>query len=70
MWSFISPVTVPTLPVLEELDPLVGNVAVQCAAGHDHDSQSFRLQDLGPDSYEVQFSGDNTCRVTVYHAAS
>ena len=59
----------PTLPVLEELDPLVGNVAVQCAAGHDHDSQSFRLQDLGPDSYEVQFSGDNTCRVTVYHAA-
>lgn len=59
----------PTLPVLEELDPLVGNVAVQCAAGHDHGSQSFRLQDLGPDSYEVQFSGDNTCRVTVYHAA-
>ena len=59
----------PTLPVLEELDPLVGNVAVQCAAGHDHDSQSFRLQDLGPDSYEVQFSGDNTCQLTVYHAA-
>ena len=59
----------PTLPVLEELDPLVGNVAVQCAAGHDHGSQSFRLQDLGPDSYEVQFSGDNTCQLTVYHAA-
>lgn len=59
----------PTLPVLEELDPLVGNVAVQCAADHDHGSQSFRLQDLGPDSYEVQFSGDNTCQLTVYHAA-
>ena len=59
----------PMLPVLEELDPLVGNVAVRCAAGHDHGSQSFRLQDLGSDSYEVQFSGDNICQLTVYHAA-
>lgn len=59
----------PALPTLEEADALVGNVAIQCVAGHDHSSQSFRLQDFGHDSYEVHFTGNSTCRLTVYHAA-
>lgn len=53
------------LPTLERLDTLIGDVTVRCADGHD--AQTYRLRDTA--SYYAKFTGDNTCRVTVYHAA-
>lgn len=53
------------LPTLERLDTLIGDVTVRCADGHD--AQTYRLRDTAP--YYAKFTGDNTCRVTVYHAA-
>lgn len=53
------------LPTLERLDALLGNVTVRCADGCT--ARTCRMQDSA--AYYAEFTGDNTCRVTVYHAA-
>lgn len=53
------------LPTLERLDALLGNVTVRCADGCT--ARTCRMQDST--AYYAEFTGDNTCRVTVYHAA-
>ena len=53
------------LPTLERLDALLGNVTVRCADGCT--AQTCRMQDST--FYYAKFTGDNTCQVTVYHAA-
>lgn len=53
------------LPTLERLDTLIGDVTVRCADGCT--AQTYRLQDST--SCYAEFTGDNTCRLTVYHAA-
>lgn len=53
------------LPTLELLDALLGNVTVRCADGCT--ARTCRMQDSA--AYYAEFTGDNTCRVTVYHAA-
>ena len=53
------------LPTLERLDTLIGDVTVRCADGCT--AQTYRLQD--GTSYYAKFTGDDSCQVTVYHAA-
>ena len=53
------------LPTLERLDALLGNGTVRCADGCT--ARTCRMQDSA--AYYAEFTGDNTCRVTVYHAA-
>ena len=53
------------LPTLERLDTLIGDVTVRCADGCT--AQTYRLQDST--SYYAEFTGDDSCQVTVYHAA-
>lgn len=53
------------LPTLERLDALTGDVTVRCADGCT--AQTCRLRDTA--SYYAKFTGDDSCQVTVYHAA-
>ena len=53
------------LPTLERLDALLGNVTVRCADGCT--ARTCRLRDTA--SYYAKFTGDDSCQVTVYHAA-
>lgn len=53
------------LPTLEEAAALVGDVTVRCVDGHG--AQTHRLQDAA--AYYAEFTSDDTCRLTVYHAA-
>ena len=53
------------LPTPEEVDTLIGNVTVRCADGCT--AQTCRLRDTA--SYYAKFTGDDSCQVTVYHAA-